>query len=107
MITYTFFLLPPGEEIECKASWRDGAFHYLVAKINHVHALTDEEKFRCYVYDYQVNNNKSAAATSGGGKRNNNIIIEKLNLAQSADATCNGLFSPTDSSKTLTLKRGT
>ena len=38
-----------GEEMECKATWREGSFHYMVAKINHAHAVTDEEKFRCFV----------------------------------------------------------
>ena len=88
-------LYQTGEEMECKATWREGSFHYMVAKINHAHAVTDEEKFRCFVYDYS--SNRSDTGTE---------LIQSLRLAQSADATCNGLYSPRDGSKTLALTRG-
>ena len=84
------FLFIAAEEIECQASWRDGSFYYLVAKIHHAHALTDEEKYRCFIYEFTSKNKSSSS----------------IQLAQSGDATCNGLQSPREGSRTLTLSIG-
>ena len=78
------------EEIECHANWRDGSFHYLVAKIHHAHVMSDEEKYRCFIYAFTSKNKSSS----------------DIQLAQSGDATCNGLLSPRDGSRTLTLSIG-
>ena len=78
------------EKLECQAGWKDGSRHYMVGKLEHPHATTDEDKFRCFVYEY-----KEPLRPSEG-----------LFLAQSGDATCNGLFSPHEGSRTLQLSRG-
>ena len=62
----------------------------MVGKLEHPHATTDEDKFRCFVYEY-----KEPLRPSEG-----------LFLAQSGDATCNGLFSPHEGSRTLQLSKG-
>ena len=62
----------------------------MVGKLDHLHATTDEDKFRCFVYEYM----DPLKPTDG------------LFLAQSGDATCNGLFSPHEGSRTLKLTRG-
>ena len=78
------------EKLECQAGWKDGSRHYMVGKLEHPHATTDEDKFRCFVYEY-----KEPLRPSEG-----------LFLAQSGDATCNGLFSPHEGSRTLKLSKG-
>lgn len=77
------------EKLECQASWRDGSRHFMVGKLDHPHAANDEDKFRCFVYEY-----KDVLRPSEG-----------IYLAQSGDATCNGLFSPHEGSRTLKLKK--
>ena len=79
-----------GQKLECQASWRDGSRHFMVGKLDYPHATNDEDKFRCFVYEY-----KDPLTPSKG-----------LFLAQSGDATCNGLFSPHEGSRTLNLKAG-
>ena len=78
------------EELECHSAWKDGSLHYLVGRLSHAHATTDEERFRCFVFEF------SDAFDASAG----------LRMAQSGDATCNGIFSPTEGSLTLTMKRG-
>ena len=87
----TPILIFSAEEIECHANWRDGSFYYLVAKIHHAHVMSDEEKYRCFIYAFTNSKNKSSS---------------EIQLAQSGDATCNGLLSPRDGSRTLTLSIG-
>ena len=79
-----------GEQLECQARWRDGSRHFMVGKLKHPHAANDEDKFRCFVYEY-----KDVERPSEG-----------IYLAQSGDATCNGLFSPREGPRTLKLKKG-
>jgi hypothetical protein len=62
----------------------------LVGKLSHRHAVGDEDKYRCFVFEY-ISNGKPS---------------EGLRLAQSGDATCNGLLSPREGSRTLTLTKG-
>lgn len=78
------------EELECQATWRDGSFHYLVGKMSHAHASSDEDKFRCFIFEFA----------------NPLVPSEGLQLAQSGDASCNGLFSPSEGSRTLSLSKG-
>jgi len=77
------------EKLECQAWWRDGSRHFMVGKLDHPHAANDEDKFRCFVYEY-----KDVLRPTEG-----------IYLAQSGDATCNGLFSPHEGSRTLKLKK--
>ena len=62
----------------------------MVGKLDYPHATNDEDKFRCFVYEYKDPLNPA----------------QGLYLAQSGDATCNGLFSPHEGSRTLNLKAG-
>lgn len=111
MVAHCICLFVAAEEVECIANWRDGQFHFLVGKIHHTHAVTDnEEKFRCFMYDYKTNS--SATDVMGKpwktfpGEDESDIVIQSARIAISADATCNGLFSPGDGSRTLKLDRG-
>ena len=86
----SFFLFLPAEELECHATWRDGSAHYLVGKMSHLHATSDEDKFRCFMFEYA----------------NPLVPAEGVHLAQSGDATCNGVFSPKEGPRTLKLEKG-
>ncbi|VEN43193.1 unnamed protein product [Callosobruchus maculatus] len=77
------------EELECLAVWKEGSSRYLVGKLHHNHATSNEDRFRCFVYE------KAAEGEDDVDYR----------VAQSGDATCNGLFSATEGSRTMTLKR--
>nr|XP_023027792.1 uncharacterized protein LOC111515825 [Leptinotarsa decemlineata] len=80
------------EELQCLASWKEGSSRYLVGKLHHGHATSNEDRYRCFVYE--------KASTSL-----EDMVGADFRVAQSGDATCNGLFSATEGSKTLTLKK--
>ncbi|XP_022186268.2 uncharacterized protein LOC111045223 isoform X2 [Nilaparvata lugens] len=75
------------EEMVCLATWKDGSDRFLVAKLEMEHKLAapDEDKYRCFLYERKFNG--------------------EYDVAQSGDATCNGLQSTRDGSKTMTLSR--
>lgn len=106
------------EELQCLATWKEGSSRYLVGKVHHSHATTNEDRFRCFVYE---KTNPSGSGPSGGighaRDRERNLLQQGLlqghtdsdvdyRVAQSGDATCNGLFSATEGSRTMTLRRG-
>ncbi|XP_015912397.2 uncharacterized protein [Parasteatoda tepidariorum] len=77
------------EELSCLAVWKEGSAHYLVGKMSNEKHLnlpfTDDNTYRCFVFDY---------------------LPEKgIQMSQSADATCDGLVSPWEGSRTLRLLR--
>ncbi|XP_068622025.1 uncharacterized protein [Battus philenor] len=78
------------EELVCLATWKEGSTRYLVGQISQVQRrnsiATDEDTYRCFVYKGQ-HSDKSMT----------------YNIAQSGDATCNGLSSPTDGSRIMKL----
>lgn len=74
------------EELECLGEWKEGSVRYLVGKLQHLSAKTDEDKFRCFVFE------RLKDETS-------------YQIAQSGDATCDGIFSPTEGSRTLKLSK--
>ncbi|KPI96237.1 hypothetical protein RR46_12267, partial [Papilio xuthus] len=78
------------EELVCLATWKEGSTRYLVGQISQVQRrnsiASDEDTFRCFVYKGQH------------GERS-----MTYNIAQSGDATCNGLSSPTDGSRIMKL----
>uniref|UniRef100_A0A182TSH7 DUF7042 domain-containing protein n=1 Tax=Anopheles melas TaxID=34690 RepID=A0A182TSH7_9DIPT len=39
------------EELTCLAWWKDGNSRYLVGLVSHHHATSNEERFRCFVYE--------------------------------------------------------
>ncbi|XP_073978125.1 uncharacterized protein isoform X2 [Rhodnius prolixus] len=73
------------EELECLATWKESSNHYLVGRLHHRMATTDEQRYRCFIYQ------KSDPHT--------------YQLGQSGEATCNGLLSLNDGSRTIKLKR--
>ena len=77
------------EQMECLAHWKEGSKHYMVAEMSHDHVHSDENRYRCFVYE------KS-------GKAENRTVT----MAQSLSATCNGLWSPTEGWRTFKMEKG-
>ena len=75
------------EELVCLATWKDGSTKYLVGKLYHKMATSDEDRYRCFVYEQHH-------------QHNHHQIYQ---VAQSGDATCNGLPSATEGSRTMRL----
>lgn len=86
------------EELECLATWKEGSLRFLVGKLHHNHATSNEDRYRCFVYEKTnaTGTMKELPVPPSG--------IE-YRVAQSGDATCNGLFSATEGSRTMALKR--
>lgn len=59
---------------------------YMVGKLEHKMTSTDEDRYRCFVYNEGEN--------------------KVYDVAQSGDATCNGLPSATEGSRTMKLTKG-
>ncbi|GAB6031621.1 hypothetical protein CHUAL_009383 [Chamberlinius hualienensis] len=77
------------EELVCLATWKEGSMRYLVGKLERKMATSEEDKYRCFVHD-----------------KNKEIDNTGFQLAQSGDATCNGLAT-IEGSRTLKLTKGT
>lgn len=75
------------EELVCLATWKDGSTRYLVGKLYHKMATSDEDRYRCFVYDQHHQHNHH----------------QVYQVAQSGDATCNGLTSALEGSRTMKL----
>ncbi|XP_026328699.1 uncharacterized protein LOC113236747 isoform X2 [Hyposmocoma kahamanoa] len=87
------------EELECLATWKEGSLRFLVGKLHHNHATSNEDRYRCFVYE-------KTNASGTGMKESSSFSSEvEYRVAQSGDATCNGLFSATEGSRTMALKR--
>ncbi|XP_071050667.1 uncharacterized protein [Onthophagus taurus] len=80
------------EELECLAVWKEGNSRYLVGKVHHSHATSNEDRFRCFVYEKASSTMEAADGVD-------------YRIAQSGDATCNGLASAMEGSRTMTLKK--
>lgn len=113
------------EELQCLATWKEGSARYLVGKVHHSHATSNEDRFRCFVYE-QVNAHSAnslagnglalglglglgmdeeamgAMGAMGGMGRGHDAGVV-FRVAQSGDATCNGLSSDMEGSRTMTL----
>ncbi|KAL0119869.1 hypothetical protein PUN28_007948 [Cardiocondyla obscurior] len=106
------------EELECLATWKEGSSRYLVGRLHHGHASSNEDRYRCFVYEkagQTVQSNLNRAAI-GIGTLDHEVAAlpngpvpegtaEVYRVAQSGDATCNGLFSPMEGSRTMTLRK--
>ncbi|XP_020287682.1 uncharacterized protein LOC109856623 [Pseudomyrmex gracilis] len=105
------------EELECLATWKEGSSRYLVGRLHHGHASSNEDRYRCFVYEkanQPVQSNLNRAAI-GIGVMDHEVTVpggpvsegttEMYQVAQSGDATCNGLFTPTEGSRTMMLKK--
>ncbi|XP_063230037.1 uncharacterized protein LOC134535094 [Bacillus rossius redtenbacheri] len=88
------------EELQCLATWKEGSSRYLVGKVRHSHATSNEDRYRCFVYE-----RSALAAAGGGGSGAGGDDGVDFRVAQSGDATCNGLFSPMEGSRTMTLRK--
>lgn len=84
-ILFLFFIVLV-EELLCLATWKDGSTKYMIGKLEHTPTSSDEDKYRCFVVGKSI-----------GGS---------FEMAQSGDATCNGMSSPTDGSRTMKFNRG-
>ncbi|ODN00492.1 hypothetical protein Ocin01_06185, partial [Orchesella cincta] len=89
-VSYRFFsmrnrFLCAAEELQCLAEWRDGAYHFLVGKLNYQLAASNEDRYRCFIYE-----------------RTKGHIIK---IAESGDATCIGLSTPVEGARTLTFQK--
>ncbi|XP_015116298.1 uncharacterized protein LOC107040647 [Diachasma alloeum] len=105
------------EELECLATWKEGSSRYLVGRLHHGHASSNEERYRCFVYE------RAGQSVGGMGRAVLGMATidhevgmppsgplpegtpEVYRVAQSGDATCNGLFSPMEGSRTMTLTK--
>ncbi|XP_025834862.1 uncharacterized protein LOC108739951 [Agrilus planipennis] len=76
------------EELICLAIWKEGSTRYLVGKVSQGNrrSSTDEDQYRCFIYQRETRGDKTI-----------------YNIAQSADATCSGLQSAFEGSKTIKL----
>lgn len=54
-IVYALFTV---EELTCLATWKDGNSRYLVGLVSHHHAVSNEERYRCFVYEKILSNGK-------------------------------------------------
>ncbi|GLV37026.1 argus [Carabus blaptoides fortunei] len=81
------------EELVCVATWKEGSTRYLVGRLNQVSrrssVATDEDQYRCFVYERVA-----------GGSGSNRVTYH---VAQSGDATCNGLQNVLEGSRTIRL----
>ena len=80
------------------AVWKDGSLRYLMGKLQHQSATSDEDRYRCFVYE-----RLSQSVPMAVRDPHRPTFL----LAQSGDATCSGLTSPTEGSRTLKLVKGT
>ncbi|XP_046477928.1 uncharacterized protein [Neodiprion pinetum] len=101
------------EELECLATWKEGSSRYLVGRLHHRHASNNEDRYRCFVYE--------RVSQSIGGLNRASLGLDQdvplpggpipdgapeiYRVAQSDDATCNGLFSTMEGSRSMTLRK--
>ncbi|XP_022702775.1 uncharacterized protein LOC111268211 isoform X3 [Varroa jacobsoni] len=78
------------ETLTCVGTWKEGSHHYLVGKMDHATAHSNEDRFRCFIYEELRRN---------GGQ------VGGYNVAISGDATCDGVQAPNEGSTTLVLSR--
>ncbi|GAU93972.1 hypothetical protein RvY_05822 [Ramazzottius varieornatus] len=69
-------------KLECYGTWRSGENRYLLGRITHHMASSNEETFRCFIYKQTKNG---------------------VQISQSADATCNAIETATEGPLTLTM----
>lgn len=110
------FLRVSEEELECLATWKEGSSRYLVGRLHHGHSSSNEDRFRCFVYErasQAMQGNLNRAEVDVDAIDHDVDLLdgpvlegEVYRLAQSGDATCNGLFSPMEGSRTMMLKKG-
>lgn len=95
-------LIFKAEELQCLATWREGSSRFLLGLIKYNHPASFEERFRCFVYDKARKYGPGSSLRSYGST--NVTDNATLRLAQSGDATCNGL-SLNEFSRMMTLRK--
>ncbi|XP_043272415.1 uncharacterized protein [Venturia canescens] len=106
------------EELECLATWKEGSSRYLVGRLHHGHSSSNEDRYRCFVYEragQSVGAGLNRASVLGMSTMDHDLGLpggpipegapEIYRVAQSGDATCNGLFSAMEGSRTMTLTK--
>ena len=78
------------EEMECLGMWKEGSARYLVTRRVSPGVTRHEDAFRCFIYER--------------AKPQEQALLD-YHLAESAEATCSGLFSTSDGSTRLSLRR--
>ncbi|KAH9388770.1 hypothetical protein TYRP_008116, partial [Tyrophagus putrescentiae] len=76
------------EELECVAEWKEGSYKYLVGRLHHNSANSDDDKFRCFVIE-----------------KNNTDPVESYTIGQSGDASCDGLYAPRDGLRAFKIRK--
>uniref|UniRef100_A0A1I8PLB2 Uncharacterized protein n=1 Tax=Stomoxys calcitrans TaxID=35570 RepID=A0A1I8PLB2_STOCA len=90
------------EELTCLATWKDGNSRYLVGLVSHHHAISNEERYRCFVYE-KISSLMDMGHFAGPSMSTSKDAEYKL--AQSGDATCNGLDSAEVGSRIMSLRK--
>lgn len=93
------------EELQCLATWKEGSSRYLVGKVHHTHATSNEDSYRCFVYEKTSGTTLPTDLFGEEADFRSRSEDVEYRVAQSGDATCNGLFSPMEGSRTMTLKK--
>ncbi|XP_037092717.1 uncharacterized protein LOC119112602, partial [Pollicipes pollicipes] len=76
------------EEMECMGMWKEGSARYLVTRRVSSAIATSEDRYRCFIYER--------------AKPKEEAWLD-YRLAESAEATCSGLFSTRDGTRRLKL----
>lgn len=89
------------EEVECIAGWKEGSYRFLVGRVHHSNGIpmSTEDRFKCFIYERTTSQRQLKGSSTSGDV--------EYRVAQSGDATCSGLFSPLEGSRTMILKKGT
>lgn len=61
--------------------------------------MSTEDRFKCFIYERTTSQRQLKGSSTSGDV--------EYRVAQSGDATCSGLFSPLEGSRTMILKKGT
>lgn len=61
--------------------------------------MSTEDRFKCFIYERTTPQRQLKGSGASGDV--------EYRVAQSGDATCSGLFSPLEGSRTMILKKGT
>ncbi|KAF2352658.1 hypothetical protein FHG87_016585 [Trinorchestia longiramus] len=77
-------------KLECIGEWKEGTTKYFVGRIDSRKALTDEDKYRCFAWEHSREKG-----------------LYDFKMAQSEDATCNGVPSASDGAVILQIRKGT
>ncbi len=82
------------EELECRAVWREGSNQFLLGRVTKRGETGDDESsLRCFSLSAT---NPVLPLVEGG-----------FTMARSADATCNGIYSPTEGPTVYVVQGGT